>query len=965
MHPSRDELAGYVFGTLPEEQVESIGAHVEECATCEDTVRNLEATGDDVLAKLRQPRPAEPFADEPSCGRTIELINAIGRESSLTRHEPDIGQVRVYKLLAKLGEGGMGAVYKALHTELDKVVALKVLPADRLQDRDAVDRFKREMKAVGKLEHPNIVRATDAGEDAGTHYLVMELIDGVDVAALVKQHGPLPIPAACEIIRQAALGLQYAHQHGLVHRDIKPSNIMLTGFSSKARGTQRVGFTTEQLPTVKILDLGLALLAGQHHERDELTTTGRIMGTVDYMAPEQGSDTHRVDIRADLYSLGATLYKLLTGRAPFEGPQYNSTMKKLTALATQMAQPVRELRPDIPEALAAIVHQLLAKSPNDRPPTPRIVAEQIAPFASTASLAALLDRTAEPPVTKPPTGGSAGVIPETVVPSPSISEGTPKSAVRVASAPDSASSSPTFPIRLRTWLVAAALFLVAAVITITTAKGTVTIRQPDGMTDEVEIVVRSGGENVAIMDKSNHWTVSVQNGEYTVAVRGGSERFQVKNGKLSVKRFGKTLVEVEAKPAEVASQPVKQTSRVSSQPSADTDRRVAEVLLRSAATVTVVVPENVPNARQTYELGVGSSYELPIKGAERVLKRVEDLPAEAFFITRIKFSPKQNQPIEPAILKQLQSVKYLIDLDVEDTSLDDSRAELLAELGQIRHLNVSANSLSNEGLRHLSRLKDLKWLAAWRLPGISDSGLEYIGQLTELQGVHLQENPQITDRGAAALRPLKKIYWFWLCQTGVTDAALEIAGEFKDLDSICLANTKITGTGFVHLTKTPKLNWIYVPNTPMTDENGVLLGKVRFHSLIASNTGIGDRTLEAIGGHKQFHRLQLDGTRITDAGLAHLAGVSVVQLMLNDTDVNGSGLRDIRVTEHLELKGTKLTDEAARSLANKEPLSKLDIASTPVSKETVQFLVESLPSCRIVSNFGTFEPKPADGPAQK
>src|SRR5262249_40919805 len=178
-----------------------------------------------------------------------------------------LGTLGHYRLVAKLGEGGMGAVYKAVHTKLERVVALKVLPAERLADPQAVTRFEREMRAVGKLQHPNIVAAHDAGEIDGTHYLVMELVEGSDLARLVRDRGPLPIAEACELIRQAALGLAHAHEHGLVHRDIKPSNLML------ARAAQ-----SSAPPTVKVLDLGLALLSDGHVEAaGELTSTGQVM----------------------------------------------------------------------------------------------------------------------------------------------------------------------------------------------------------------------------------------------------------------------------------------------------------------------------------------------------------------------------------------------------------------------------------------------------------------------------------------------------------------------------------------------------------------------------------------------------------------------------------------------------------------------------------------------------------------
>ena len=275
----------------------------------------------------------------------------------------------------------MGAVDKARHTKLDKIVAIKVLPKDKMQDKSSVARFEREMRAVGKLDHPNIVRAMDAGEENGTHFLVMEYVPGIDLSQLVKQLGPLPIAEACELIRQAAVGLDEAHDHGMVHRDIKPSNLMLCMAGRR------------QPPVVKILDLGLALLSDAHSpDVGGLTGTGQLMGTLDYMAPEQGGDSKSVDIRADLYALGASLYKLLTGEAVYHGEQYQTLMQKVTALASKPAPPIRECRADISPELAALVHRLLEKNPAQRFATPDEVARALAPFAAGANLAALLSK---------------------------------------------------------------------------------------------------------------------------------------------------------------------------------------------------------------------------------------------------------------------------------------------------------------------------------------------------------------------------------------------------------------------------------------------------------------------------------------------------------------------------------------------------------------------------------------------
>jgi WD40 repeat protein len=253
-----------------------------------------------------------------------------------------------YQLLHRLGEGGMGQVFKARDSRLGQLVALKVIHPQLLHDHEARRRFLRETRSLSLLDHPNIVRAIDAGEAEGRLYLAMEFVEGTDLSRLVKEKGGLPIGQACDCVRQAALALQHAHEQGLVHRDVKPSNLLLT-----ADGP------------VKMLDLGLARLrAGSDVDgATTITDTGVVMGTPDYVAPEQVLDSKRVDIRADLYSLGCTLYHLLTGRPPFAG---GTVGQKL--MQHQMVEPeaIAALRPEVPAALAAVVQKLMAKRPEDR-----------------------------------------------------------------------------------------------------------------------------------------------------------------------------------------------------------------------------------------------------------------------------------------------------------------------------------------------------------------------------------------------------------------------------------------------------------------------------------------------------------------------------------------------------------------------------------------------------------------------
>jgi serine/threonine-protein kinase len=264
-----------------------------------------------------------------------------------------------YLLLERLGEGGMGQVFKARGRQEGRVVALKLIRKEQTSNRDTISRFHREIHIACQMSHPNIVGAIDDVEVGGTRFFVMEYVEGSDLGKRVKKQGPLPVIEVCHYLRQAALGLAHSSQLGLVHRDIKPSNLLLT-YPPESKSTG--------IGLVKILDMGLARAdAGDEEVLKTLTVAGTVMGTPDFMAPEQALDPHNVDVRGDLYSLGCTGYYLLTGRVPFPG---GSLVQKLERHRTAEPRPLQELRPDIPAAVAAIIHKLMAKHPRDRYQTP-------------------------------------------------------------------------------------------------------------------------------------------------------------------------------------------------------------------------------------------------------------------------------------------------------------------------------------------------------------------------------------------------------------------------------------------------------------------------------------------------------------------------------------------------------------------------------------------------------------------
>jgi serine/threonine protein kinase len=284
-----------------------------------------------------------------------------------------------YILTERLGEGGMGEVYKARHQKLERIAALKLIRKDKADNDEAVRRFRREIEAVSQLSHPNIVAAYDAGQAGDILFFAMEFVEGTDLSRHVRERGPLPIPTACSYIRQAASGLAHAHERGMVHRDIKPANLLLT----------------QDGGVVKIADLGLARWkrsANDESSTKALTRDGAVLGTLDYVAPEQAMDSHAADIRADLYSLGCSFYFLLTGRVPYPGGE---AIEKLYRHRYEEPTPLEQVRHEIPPAVTTVVRKLMAKQPEQRYPTPAELAADLTVVLEGGSLSQL---SVSPPV---------------------------------------------------------------------------------------------------------------------------------------------------------------------------------------------------------------------------------------------------------------------------------------------------------------------------------------------------------------------------------------------------------------------------------------------------------------------------------------------------------------------------------------------------------------------------------------
>ena len=515
VHPSVEELAAFTLGTLDDETQASIEAHVAACAACQECaavapadnlvelVRRVGArtgrradTFVDTAAQVQAPAPLPALAEteglasavapsgpaEPGCPMAPDAL-----PPELTRHER-------YRVVRLVGVGGMGAVYEAEHRVMQRPVALKVIKRAYTADAAALGRFRREVRAAARLSHPNIVITYDA-EDAGdTHFLVMEYVEGTDLGRLVQEGGPLPVDRACEYVRQAALGLQYAFEHDMVHRDLKPHNLMRTPDGH-----------------VKILDFGLARLASEAAEAAGLTSTGIVLGTVDYIAPEQADNAHQADIRSDIYSLGCTLYHLLAGQPPFPT---GTSLQKVMAHMEKKPQPLTELRDDLPEELMPVLERMMAKDPKHRYQTPAEVAFALEPFLRATAVARAPRRRTLARTTDP----SRTVVLDR---RPVGERRRPRLATATA---------------ILAFLVAGLLGV--SVYRIATDDGELVIRTEN---EDVDVVVSKGGKVVKIIDTKSGKHVTLNSGDYELALKNGKDELKISPVKMTVKR-GETVL---------------------------------------------------------------------------------------------------------------------------------------------------------------------------------------------------------------------------------------------------------------------------------------------------------------------------------------------------------------------------------------------------------------------------------------
>jgi serine/threonine protein kinase len=791
-----------------------------------------------------------------------------------------------YKLEKKLGEGGMGAVYKALHLKLDRSVAVKVMSEHFSRNAAAVARFEREMRAVGKLDHPHIVRAMDAGEIGGVHYLAMEFIEGTDLAEYVKRHGVLSVVNACRIIRQAALGLAAAHAAKLIHRDIKPSNLFLTKSGH-----------------IKVLDLGLALLGSEVESGKELTAAGQSFGTPDYMAPEQWDDAHNADARTDLYALGCTLFFLLTGRAPFNDDKHRSTTAKLKGHLTEVPSDLKTLRSDVPDDVAALCARLLAKKSEDRPQTAAQLAETLsrvgatsppstgAPRAESTSTSVPSTPT-EPLTTQPkplqPSPHAPGFptfdFPELSSAAPPRKRGVDKSSTPATTLPtgDSTSRKPGG----NRWSLITILGLAGGLFAVVAMAGIIIkIRNKDGSTRTIEV------ENVDPDAEILFTRRSVSEGKPTQPSKPAPPHVVL--GDAATKQDTVFVI----------------------------NRRVAEWAQTKKAQLVL----------EGNELGVVA------------LGQNDSLPKRQFVVRGVVF--KGSSDLTSSELESLATLRHLHDWQVSGAPNVDSRViPLLNRLPGIQNLTLASTGILCSDLSSLEPLAEVRlvsltagqvdddWRFLRKLPNLRQIDLYSVEKpLPDLQGpmqharltvLQLVGFPQLdekhvdriqsanaritlieSDEAKITVRGKNRMYEAakGLLEKGATLITIEASGKEQTWNAPPLPEAAYTRIVVAGIPKGMKL----------TAEDSELFKRLEFYHLNAVGRPDADAFAELLGDFRATATIDLTDSDLTDAGLKSLRKIAGLKgLLVEGTRVSLEGLLafrksnpacGVRATELVEL----------------------------------------------------------------
>jgi len=1039
-------LERFAIGDLPDAEADALAQHVLLCPSCVarlDTLSGadgltLSLAGASVpgvpsaevqrlIDELRTRRPARPGEttldfSSPEEVSIAEPALSAGKLDFLASAQAgdELGRLGAYRVLKVLGKGGMGMVFLAEDTKLERRVALKVMLPRFAENPTAKQRFLREAKSAAALKHDHIITIYQVDEDRGVPFLAMEYLEGQSLDQRLKTGQPPSVQESVRIGRDVAQGLAAAHARGLIHRDVKPGNIWLETIADlrlqvadSSEGRRDANLQSEICNLqfrVKLLDFGLARAQA---DDVHVTQSGAIVGTPAYMAPEQARGEKNVDQRADLFSLGCVLYRLCAGTLPFPG---QNTMAILMALATHTPPVPAALNPEIPGDLSELTMRLLDKDPSRRP-------------ASATEVVALLGKIEQrlaPPVPVPAPPRSAAETAIAPAPIKFDSEERPAAATQKPTIPPSA---PSRRFAARRWLVAAGLLLVLATLGYFFAGTVVRFISNRGELivdiDDPSIEVTIKGEDVIVHDRDRQRRYVLTPGkDYEIEVREwGEDGIRLATRNFTIVRGGKERLS-----ARMLLGDAETTS--------DPERRAAFWVLRHGGKVKVRLADG---------------------GAEKVVTSNAAVPRERFTIREVDLAAG-TAPV--AELDRLQGLNDLAILNLGSMELAPGYLPELTGLPAVREIVLAGDGPSFIYLAtQLHQLQTEVRLRLVYLKGVPEPGTEADRKAAEwalAQGgsVEVESNdylaaikpgsalpedkfrlrairfdapamaegilfPKVNDASLVILKDVQHLRWLVLHNTSVSDAGVKqlsgyagLAGlealdlgylqnissacvpsllRFKQLSRLNFRNTKIDDAGVKLLVGLPKLREVQIGASPVTNAGLAELAKLRLQALwLVGNQNIKadsftllarfrdlevldlrriksmrDENMAVIAGMPRLRRLYFEGSPVGNGVLKYLDKFPLTLLQLSGTSIDDDGLAELSRMPSLKellVARTRIGDAGLAHLTHLKTLRQLRIKQTQATAAGIARLHAALPRCRIESDHGTFGPGVSNSP---
>jgi serine/threonine protein kinase len=928
-HPTRKKLSSFGLGKLDEPSADVVSRHLEQCPDCRKQVAEMSA--DSFLGRVRDAQVQAPVMSATDQSRTSSATSSrFGPQPAVPPPShtlpPGLADHADYEIKRELGRGGMGVVYLAHNRLMGRDEVLKVMGRNIMERPGVLDRFVREIRAVAKLRHANIVTAYHAFRLGDSFVFAMEHVEGLDLSRMVKAKGPLSVGHACNFIYQAALGLQHACEEGLVHRDIKPGNLMLARKGDKA--------------TIKILDFGLAKASREERVDGALTHEGQALGTPDFIAPEQIVNAPNVDIRADIYSLGGTLYYLLIGQPPF---QANSLYDLYQAHISRDVDPLNLIRPEVPVELAALVAKMMAKEPERRFQTPGEVAHALTPFfkkrdgalkragpeissasrGGTGRLAAAVELNPTRPATDEPTAAvrGNGAADQDARPTQW------NTLIDVRETQDTHNGSRVSPVAIRPpWIwaaLAAAVLLVGLLavwgvtVRISTSDGTIVL---EDLPDQASVLI--AGERATIRWPGGRGSaeITVVPGSHWVEVK--KDGFTTQGQTVIVRKGKRVLLKVHLeganKPGTVAGDAVRGApSAIPDNPSTPHEGRPQESSDRARTAQTGGATPPAEGPADDWEKPPGAhdrrAAETVLRRGGTVIIRLGEVDAE--------INASNGLPAAPF---KLVGAKVNNKADLVDTDLETFRG--LTDISEVSVPNCKF--ITDAGIARLQGLINLRRLDLWATQ-LTDAGVVSLGRLEKLEWLSLGET-RVTGNGLAGIRGLTNLRQLTLWWNRITDDDLVHLEGLLRLESLTLAGTPVTDRGVAHLKGLPQLRHLNLYTTQAAGEwMANPQGLAQLKSLSLRRVPGVDANLVHLRNLPQLESLTL-GLTVTDAGLVHLRGLTQLK--------------------SLKLDGNRVTDAGIKQLRGLTQLKELDLRETAVTPQGIEDLKKALPTCRIISD---------------